>query len=95
MLLDTVCQDEQTNVTCARSVARMVEKINACRPTLLVIKPNRRRPRDLPPTRRWKDNITTYLKDVEPKCILRHLDDQFRKNDMGGACGTIRDSRVV
>jgi hypothetical protein len=66
----------------------MVEKINAYRPTLLVIKLNKRRPRDLQPTRRWKDNIKTYLKDAQPKCILRHLGDQFRKNDMGGACGT-------
>ena len=55
---------------------------------MLVIKLNRRRPRDLQPTRRWKDNIKTYLKDAGPKCILRHLGDQFRKNDMGGACGT-------
>lgn len=65
------------------------------RPTLLVIKRNRRRPRDLPPTRRWKDNITTYLKDTEPKCILRHSGDQFRKNDMGVPVARTRDSRVV
>jgi len=66
----------------------MEEKINAFRPTLLVIKRNRRMPRDLPPTRRGKHNITTCLKHAEPKCILRNLGDKFRKNDMGGACGT-------
>ena len=66
----------------------MEEKINACRPTLLVIKRNRRRPRYLPPTRRWKDNIKTYLKDAELKCILRRMGDHLRKNETVGACGT-------
>jgi len=75
----------------------MLEKINAYtrRPTFLVIKRNRRRPRDLPPTRRWNDNITTYLKDAEPKCILRHLDDQLGTMIWEVLVARMRDSKVV
>jgi hypothetical protein len=73
----------------------MVEKINAYRPTLLVIKLNRRRPRDLQPTRRWKDTIKTYLKDAEPKRIFRLWVINLGRMTWEVPVARMRGSRVV